>query len=277
MKFSLVLATVGRTEEVQRFLHSLDTQSYRDFELIVIDQNPDERLRPILASFEKRFACLHLRYPKGLSRARNIGLRHVTGDIVTFPDDDCWYPADLLQLVAQWFERYPGFDGLTGRSIDEHGRSSTARWAARAGEFNRLGAWTRGTTFTMFYRRAVAAAVCFDEELGPGAGTEWGACEETDYLLQVLENRFRCFYDPAITVHHPQPITTYDRVALARGYYYAAGMGRVLNKHDFPLWFVAYTLLRPFGGALLALSRLRWLQADYHFTIMRRRLYGWRA
>src|SRR2546427_827401 len=99
MKFSLVQATLGRTGELARFLRELDQQTYRSFELIVVDQNPDQRLAPILAPYESRFPVFHVRSEKGLSRARNVGMRQIGGDVVAFPDDDCWYPPHLLEWV----------------------------------------------------------------------------------------------------------------------------------------------------------------------------------
>src|SRR5574340_342784 len=94
--FSLVLATVGRTAELERFLDALERQTCPDFELLVIDQNPDDRLRPILNRHRGRFEIKHTRSATGLSRARNVGLRLARGEIVAFPDDDCWYPTTLL-------------------------------------------------------------------------------------------------------------------------------------------------------------------------------------
>jgi len=104
-------------------------QTYANFELIVVDQNDDDRLVPILKDYKEKFSILHLRSKKGLSRARNVGLRYVSGDIVAFPDDDCWYPPDLLERVANFFEEHPGVDGLTGRSVDENGESSSGRFS----------------------------------------------------------------------------------------------------------------------------------------------------
>ncbi|HEY4074281.1 MAG TPA: glycosyltransferase family A protein [Herbaspirillum sp.] len=118
MKFSLVLATVGRSEEVARFLASLDAQDYRNFELIVIDQNDDERLAPLLKVYRERFRFLHVRSARGLSRARNVGLRLAGGDVIAFPDDDCWYPLGLLQKVASELNGNPDIDGITGRFTD---------------------------------------------------------------------------------------------------------------------------------------------------------------
>ena len=102
LKFSLLLATVGRTAELERFLSSLDAQTYRNFDLIVVDQNPDERLAALVQSYAGRFPVLCVKSTPGLSRARNAGLRYVSGDVIAFPDDDCWYPPDLLRKATLW-------------------------------------------------------------------------------------------------------------------------------------------------------------------------------
>ena len=85
MRFSLVLATVGRTDELRRFLAHLDTQTHREFELVVVDQNKDERLKPILEPYRGKFPILHLPSEQGLSRARNVGIEHARGDVIGFP------------------------------------------------------------------------------------------------------------------------------------------------------------------------------------------------
>ena len=47
MSFSLIMATLGRTDEPRRFLDSLESQTFRDFELILADQNDDDRIAPM--------------------------------------------------------------------------------------------------------------------------------------------------------------------------------------------------------------------------------------
>jgi len=271
VKFSLVLATVGRTEELERFLVSLDAQTYRNFELIVVDQNEDDHVESILGPFRHRFPILHLRSPRGLSRARNEGLRHVSGDIVAFPDDDCLYPPDLLAKVARWFVEHPDWDGLTGRWVTPEGTPDGGKWHRVGGEINRYNVWHRATSVSIFLRRKVVDVLgFFDTNLGAGSGTPWGSAEETDYLIRAFQAGLRLYYDPDVIVFHPNKIPTPTRT-----YLYASGMGRVLRKHSYPLWFLAYYSLRNLGGALLGLLSGRWDRASVSWAALRGRIYGW--
>src|ERR1039457_7675625 len=99
---SLIVATVNRVNELERLLDSLDSQTYKDFEIIVVDQNPDDRLVSIFQRHQS-LSIHHLRSARGLSRARNVGLPDAKGEIIGFPDDDCWYPQQLLAHIKQAF------------------------------------------------------------------------------------------------------------------------------------------------------------------------------
>ena len=59
-RFSLVLATLNRTVELERFILSLNRQE-ASVQLIVIDQNRDDRLLPVLAKLKPSVDLLHLR------------------------------------------------------------------------------------------------------------------------------------------------------------------------------------------------------------------------
>jgi glycosyltransferase involved in cell wall biosynthesis len=274
---SIVLATTGRTDELYRFLDSLTVQTWRDFEVIVVDQNPDDRLVQVLEQYKGGMALRHLRSAPGHSKALNVGLQHLRGDVVAFPDDDCWYDADLLQRVTRFFRENRAWDGLTGREIVEPGFSSGGRWDARAGQLTRRNIWRRAITFSIFLRRCVVEGARFDESLGVGASSPWGAGEETDYLLRSMERGHSIYYEPSLGIWHRGRSGPYHPEIYTKARYYGRGIGRVLRKHRYPLPSLAWHLLRPFGGALMYLASVRPEKARYHWSVFAGRMSGWLA
>jgi glycosyltransferase involved in cell wall biosynthesis len=277
MRFSFLLATCGRTEELPQLLRSLADQTWRDFEVIVIDQNPDDRLVDLLEPYAALFPLRHVRSAAGHSRAFNAGLAGITGDVVAFPDDDCWYDPHLLERVERFFRENPSWTGITGREIVPVGFSSGGRWDRRPGRVTPANIWRRAITFSIFLRRSAVEAAWFDESLGVGAGSPWGAGEETDYLLRAMERGHSIYYDPSLGIWHRGRSGPYRPEIFAKARHYGMGIGRVLRKHRYPLHSVVYHLTRPFVGALFYLSAGQFHRSRYHWSIFSGRLNGWLA
>lgn len=276
-KFSLILATLGiREKELQRFIESLKNQTYSNFELIIIDQS-DKELNLLLDEYRSDLDIKHIKTNvRGLSRARNIGIQYVDGDIVAFPDDDCWYPQMLLQQVAEFMSKYPDIHGVIGRSVDERGTPSADRWDSKEGFVNKINVWRRCISVTIFLRKEVVDSVGkFCDKLGVGSGTKWGSGEEKDYIVRALELKFNLYYDPHLIVFHPHPVVLYDERAVKRGYSYGMGMGYLLKIHKYPLWFVLYMISRPLGGTLLSLLTFNRGKARFHWNVFKGRLLGY--
>jgi glycosyltransferase involved in cell wall biosynthesis len=271
--FDLILATVGRAEELGRFLDSLEAQTYDGFRLIVVDQNHDDRVEQPLAA--RPFDVLRLRSERGLSRARNVALPHVTADLVAFPDDDCVYPPELLGRVARRLADEPALDGLTGREVDVDGRSSPS-WKTDAALLTDDNLWNRAISFTIFLRRETVASIGeFDEQLGLGSGRPWSSGEEIDYLVRAVRSGARIAHDPATTVMHPaKTLTDDERRAIA--YRDGASVGYVLRKNGYSKRVVARMLVRPLGGTLVSLVRLDATRARAHLGTFRGRFSSYR-
>jgi len=274
MKVSLVLATKARVAEIQRFLRSLTRQGSSHLELIVVDQNEDDRLAATLSQSNLPFPIVHLRSEAGLSRARNVGIASATGGIIAFPDDDCWYPEGLLARVVSEFQRHPLVDGFTGRSEDERGRPSGGSFSRHQSQVDLKNVWRKGISYTIFLRSSVCAAVgSFDEELGLGARTRFVSGEETDYLIRAVQSGFNIQYLPNLVVFHPNPIL-YNRRHCTKAFHYGVGMGKVLSEHHYPFSYNLSVILRPVAGALLSLVTLRARKAAYHLAIAAGRVSG---
>ena len=70
IKISLILCTVNRKIEVIEFIESLIKQNYKNFELIIVDQNSDNRIPKIVQQYNKLINILHVKSAIGLSKAR---------------------------------------------------------------------------------------------------------------------------------------------------------------------------------------------------------------
>jgi hypothetical protein len=180
---SLLVATRNRVAELDRLLGSLTGQSYRDFEVIVVDQNPDHRLVPVL----HRHAGLRIRRlpsEPGLSRARNAGLRVARGDILALPDDDCWYPEHLLAEIGAWFASHPRFALLSGAVRTAENRPSGPRAPATPCACTPSNVWRCAVSTALFLRRSVPSAVGdFDEEIFLGSASAYQSGEETEFIF----------------------------------------------------------------------------------------------
>lgn len=256
---SLIVATMNRVAELDRLLCSLEQQSYRDFEVIIVDQNPDERLIPMLHRHTS-LAIQHLRSERGVSRGRNVGLRIAKGDILAIPDDDCWYPQHLLASVTRWFEAHPAVGLLSAALRTAENQPSLPKLPATSFRYTSRSVWGCTISPALFLRRTVALAVGgFNEDLGVGAASDYQAGEEIDYVLRALESGFQMWYEPSLTVHHP-PFASIEHLTRTT-YSYALGTGRVQRIHHYPLHQFGWHLIRTFGGAAVRLCRGDFVQA----------------
>lgn len=269
--FDLVVATVGRTSELGRLLDSLERQTHDAFTVLVVDQNRDDRVRPVLAAYPG-LDIAHLRSEGGLSRARNAAIGRLVADVVAFPDDDCVYPEDLLERVARRLHERSELGGVTCRAAAQDGRAS-ASWKTDGTLLTRHNLWNRAISFTIFLRRELVSRVGrFDEELGLGSGTPWHSGEEIDYLIRALAHGARIEYDPALVVTHD--VRDDDPETGLRD---GSSSGYLLRKHRYPPLTLARMLLRPTGGVAVSLARRDRARAGFYAATLRGRLAGYRG
>lgn len=102
---SVIVPTRQRHQLLTRALGSLQAQSFRDFEILLVDDNPPEsrvRLEDRLAAWirDPRVRLIEHDQPRNAAAARNCALRLAQGDWITFLDDDDAYQP--LKLEKQW-------------------------------------------------------------------------------------------------------------------------------------------------------------------------------
>ena len=252
--FSLIVATWGRVAELERLLRSLDAQSYRGFEVILVDQNGDDRLLSVIAKYPQ-IRLHHLRCERGASRARNLGIKAVQGDIVAFPDDDCWYPADLLAELKAWFEEHADFDGLFIAARNPENKLMAPKFRLSYGPVTKKNVLRCAMAINTFLRvRVIKAIGFFREDFGPGTSSAYQSGEDLDYAIRAAEHGFRLWHQPSISVHHPD--LDKQRRTSRTTYSYARGVGYIWRIHGYSwIWCLREVTLRSLGGAVFQLCK----------------------
>ncbi len=269
--FDLVVATIGRIADLERLLASLEAQTHTSCRVLVVDQNADDRLAPVLDG--RTVDVVRLTSSPGLSRARNAALDRLAADLVAFPDDDCTYPPDLLEAVARRFARELSLDGLSVPTVDAGGRSEPG-WPRDAARLTKSNVWNLVASAGTFLRRPLIEKVGrFDERLGLGATEPWSSGEETDYVIRALETGARVEYDPTIAVEHD--LRAPGAGLRAQGHREGASVGYLLRKHRYPARMLARMAIRPVGGVAVSLARRDTAAAGFHAATLEGRMRGY--
>ncbi|HET8556626.1 MAG TPA: glycosyltransferase [Gaiellaceae bacterium] len=276
----LVVPTVGRTLELERFLASVAGRTWPGLvRVLVVDQNPDDRLGPIVARFEEHVTVRRLRSEPGVSRACNVGFQHSTAAIVGRADDDCWYPPDALGRVVEAFDEHSDWDAICGITCNESGRPTQLRWHAASGVVTRGNVFRRALGATLFLRRPLVEALGdWDESYGPRPypdGTIRGGSEDGEYILRILDGGFTLGYEPSIRVFHADfhPSAS-DRRAMNKAYFYGFDHTRLLKRYGYPWWYPAWRSAQLAAASAIFLIRGETGRARFYAAMARGRLAG---
>lgn len=182
---SVIIPTRLRNHLLQRALRSLFAQTCADFEIILIDDNPestrvrrDPSLQPLLR--DSRLRLVEHDTPKNAARARNCGLKVAAGEWVTYlDDDDAYHPTKLQKQWERGRETQLPI-GLCGLAYNLQKRRPIRQVAKEIFTGSELLLSAIADTKAIFHRKT--ASVFFDESLHAG---------EDAYFFQCLLRHFR--------------------------------------------------------------------------------------
>lgn len=119
VEVSVILPTYNRTRTLPAAIASVLSQSYTDFELIVVDDASQEDVESLVKGIDDpRIRYIRRSENGGAAAARNTGLSEATGRFIAFQDsDDLWLPGKLAKQVGllSGMPRYVG--AVTGAKI----------------------------------------------------------------------------------------------------------------------------------------------------------------
>lgn len=276
MLVSLIMPTLNRFDDIYRFMDSLLEQTYKNFELIVVDQNDNDKVKEIVDKYVDRLDIKYIKSnKKGLSYNRNLGIDVAKGEVLAFPDDDCAYKPDTIEKAINFFEKNQDYKIYSCKTLDFDEKEGFIKMNDGICEIESTNISFTVCSITFFVNFGSDDSYTrFDERLGVGA--EFGAGEETDYVLDLLSRGFKGRYFGDDIIHHPVKKHSKSSAKYERDFNYGRGFGALCKKeivyrknYKF-IKIIAYKLIRNIGGIILNKDR------DYHEATIKGRIEGFR-
>ncbi len=113
---SVVVPVYNSSADLRQCLAGLASSSYRDFDVLVVDDGSTETIEPIVKQHE--YTYMRIDGPSGPARARNLGVAEVHGKYVVFIDADVVVHQDTLSRFAEVFSGDDSIDAAIGTYDD---------------------------------------------------------------------------------------------------------------------------------------------------------------
>ena len=109
MKISVIIPVFNRSAVIGRAIESVLNQTYPAHQVIVVDDASTDETPRVLERYLPRIRIIRLTQNRGVSAARNAGIRAATGDWIAFLDsDDQWLP-EKLQMAVEFHREHPEY------------------------------------------------------------------------------------------------------------------------------------------------------------------------
>ena len=216
-KISVVICTRNRPKALQTCIQSILKNSDTNFELIVVDNAPDNNeTKKIVEQFSSVVYVLEKR--KGLDIARNTGAKTAAHNIIAYTDDDVQIPSNWISNIKTCFAN-PLTMAVTGLVIPAELNTEAQYIFEKDWSFNKgytptvfghryfldavdegVPAWEVGAGANMAFRREVFdLAGLFDERLDVGAA---GCSGDSEMWYRILAEGWNCNYYSHLYVFH---------------------------------------------------------------------------
>jgi glycosyltransferase involved in cell wall biosynthesis len=98
---SVIIPTFNRAHQIARAVSSVLYQTFTDYEILVVDDGSEDITREVIEPFRSRVRCITHSRNRGVSAARNTGIRESHSPLIAFLDsDDYWLPGKLAAQIS---------------------------------------------------------------------------------------------------------------------------------------------------------------------------------
>ena len=204
MRYSVIVPVYNRPDEVDELLQSLTQQSFRDFEVVIVEDGSKIPCEEVVKKFQSQLAIRYYSKPNsGPGQTRNYAAERSQGEYLLILDSDCILPPGYLQAVEDELQASPAeaFGG-PDRAHDSFTPVQKAINYAMTSFFTTGGIRGGKKKMDKFYPRSFNMGVRADvyQKLGGFSKMRFG--EDIDFSIRIFKAGCRCRLFPEAWVWH---------------------------------------------------------------------------
>lgn len=251
MKFSVILPTFHRPDDVEAFLESMKNQEFKDFEIIIGDGSHDDSVKNVVDKFKEKLNITFL-YEKGIkaSEARNLACEKSTGEFLVFIDSDCIVPSHYFSSIVDFLNKNEGVVAFGGSDAAHESFTPVQKAInyAMTSVFTTGGIRGKKTSIDKFHLRGFNMAVRRDIFFELNGFSKMQVAEDIDFSMRLYKAGYKAHYIHEAYVYHKRR----DTLGKFRRQLTMHGKGRIdlFIRHKeslkfvyfFPFFFIIYLI-----------------------------------
>lgn len=273
-KVSVVIPVYNGEKTLRHCLTSILRQTYKNYEVIVVDNNSTDKTKEIIKEFQgKNIKIIYIFEPlRGIGSAKNAGIKKAKGEIIAITDADCIVPENWIQELIKPII-YENELVVRGSQEDLIKNYWTKNYQKANSEFLKLHIKDKYIsdldTKNFAIKTSIAKKLMFDPEIKAMSDFEF-------YLRFKKIGKLR--FKPLVRVghYHPSSFKKFVKNSFRRGY----SIKKIFDKHKrdtdlkkepmfeslsiknfllFPFWLILQFIKKPLGEAYFILvSEISW-------------------
>ena len=241
MRFSIIIPVYNRPQEVDELLESLCSQTFKDFEVVVVEDGSSEKSDSVCEKYKDKLDLNYYFKPNsGPGPSRNYGAERSHGDYLIILDSDVIVPENYLEIIKEELDREP-CDAFGGPD-SAHPSFTPIQKAinyAMTSFFTTGGIRGGKRKMDKFYPRSFNLGIkkSVFEALGGFAPMRYG--EDIDLSTRIFKNGYSCRIFPEAFVYHKRRVKFSSFFRQVKH----SGEARVILKNKYPETFKLVHLL----------------------------------
>ena len=204
MRYSVIVPVYNRPEEVEELLESLAVQTFRDFEILVVEDGSDRPCRAVVEAFRDRVDVHYFVKPNsGPGPSRNYGAERASGQWLIILDSDVIVPPGYFDALEKELADRPcqAFGG-PDRAHESFSPVQKAISYAMTSFFTTGGIRGGCRKLDQFYPRSFNMGIRRDVYAALGGFSRMRFGEDIDFSLRIVKAGYRCRLFPEAWVWH---------------------------------------------------------------------------